>query len=238
MEQRRENIRRKEAQAKKEPPKPYGMVSVSLGDGFSKILRDLQVDCVVEGGQTMNPSIEDLQKAIDSVNAETVFVFPNNGNIILAAQQAAELSEKNVIVVPTKNVAMGIAAAVAFQPDLSAAENAERMEEAAQRVRTGTITYAVRDSEFEGMHISEGDIIGLHNGKVEFKADTPRDVAVEMMRQIVTEDDGLITIYYGADTKEEDAEALGAEFEEMFPDCDVEVHSGGQPLYYYLISVE
>ena len=238
VEQRRENIRRKEAQAKKEPPKPYGMVSVSLGDGFSKILRDLQVDCVVEGGQTMNPSIEDLQKAIDSVNAETVFVFPNNGNIILAAQQAAELSEKNVIVVPTKNVAMGIAAAVAFQPDLSAAENAERMEEAAQRVRTGTITYAVRDSEFEGMHISEGDIIGLHNGKVEFKADTPRDVAVEMMRQIVTEDDGLITIYYGADTKEEDAEALGAEFEEMFPDCDVEVHSGGQPLYYYLISVE
>ena len=238
VEQRRENIRRKEAQAKKEPPKPYGMVSVSLGDGFSKILRDLQVDCVVEGGQTMNPSIEDLQKAIDSVNAETVFVFPNNGNIILAAQQAAELSEKNVIVVPTKNVAMGIAAAVAFQPDLSAAENAERMEEAAQRVRTGTITYAVRDSEFEGMHISEGDIIGLHNGKVEFKADTPRDVAVAMMRQIVTEDDGLITIYYGADTKEEDAEALGAEFEEMFPDCDVEVHSGGQPLYYYLISVE
>ena len=238
VEQRRENIRRKEAQAKKEPPKPYGMVCVSLGDGFSKILRDLQVDCVVEGGQTMNPSIEDLQKAIDSVNAETVFVFPNNGNIILAAQQAAELSEKNVIVVPTKNVAMGIAAAVAFQPDLSAAENAERMEEAAQRVRTGTITYAVRDSEFEGMHISEGDIIGLHNGKVEFKADTPRDVAVEMMRQIVTEDDGLITIYYGADTKEEDAEALGAEFEEMFPDCDVEVHSGGQPLYYYLISVE
>lgn len=238
VEQRRENIRRKEAQAKKEPPKPYGMVSVSLGDGFSKILRDLQVDCVVEGGQTMNPSIEDLQKAIDSVNAETVFVFPNNGNIVLAAQQAAELSEKNVIVVPTKNVAMGIAAAVAFQPDLSAAENAERMEEAAQRVRTGTITYAVRDSEFEGMHISEGDIIGLHNGKVEFKADTPRDVAVEMMRQIVTEDDGLITIYYGADTKEEDAEALGAEFEEMFPDCDVEVHSGGQPLYYYLISVE
>lgn len=238
VEQRRENIRRKESQAKKEPPKPYGMVSVSLGDGFSKILRDLQVDCVVEGGQTMNPSIEDLQKAIDSVNAETVFVFPNNGNIILAAQQAAELSEKNVIVVPTKNVAMGIAAAVAFQPDLSAAENTERMEEAAQRVRTGTITYAVRDSEFEGMHISEGDIIGLHNGKVEFKADTPRDVAVEMMRQIVTEDDGLITIYYGADTKEEDAEALGAEFEEMFPDCDVEVHSGGQPLYYYLISVE
>ena len=238
VEQRRENIRRKEERAKKEPPKPYGMVSVSLGEGFSRILKDLQVDCVVEGGQTMNPSIEDLQKAIDSVNAETVFVFPNNGNIILAAQQAAELSAKAVRVVPTQNVAMGIAAAVAFQPDLSADENAQRMEDAAQRVRTGTITYAVRDSEFEDMHIAEGDIIGLHNGKVAFKADNVHDVAIELMKAIVTEDDGLITIYYGADTKEEDANALGEEIEETFPDCDVEVHSGGQPLYYYLISVE
>ena len=238
VEQRRENIRRKEEKAKTEPPKPFGMVSVSLGEGFSKILKDLQVDCVVEGGQTMNPSIEDLQKAIDSVNAETVFVFPNNGNIILAAQQAAELSDKTVRVIPTKNVAMGIAAAVAFQPDLSADENAQRMDEAAQRVRTGTITYAVRDSDFEDMHITEGDIIGLHNGKVEFTADNVHDVAIQLMKAIVTEDDGLITIYYGADTREEDARALADEMEELFPDCDVEVHSGGQPLYYYLISVE
>mgnify|MGYP002625736055 CR=1 FL=1 len=221
-----------------EPPKPYGMVSVSLGEGFSNILKDLQVDAIVEGGQTMNPSIEDLQKAIDSVNAENIFVFPNNGNIVLAAQQAAELSEKNVTVIPTKNVAMGIAAAVAFQPDLSAEENAERMEEAAQRVRTGTITYAVRDSDFEDMHINEGDIIGLHNGKVEFKANNVHDVAIELMKAIVTEDDGLITIYYGADTAEADAEALGEEFAELYPDCDVEVHAGGQPLYYYLIAVE
>jgi len=221
-----------------EPPKPYGMVSVSLGEGFSSILKDLQVDAIVEGGQTMNPSIEDLQKAIDSVNAETIFVFPNNGNIILAAQQAAELSEKNVVVIPTKNVAMGIAAAVAFQPDLSAEENAERMEEASQKVRTGTITYAVRDSEFEDMHINEGDIIGLHNGKVEFKADNVHDVALRLMETIVTEDDGLITIYYGADTSEADAKALGEEIGELYPDCDVEVHPGGQPLYYYLIAVE
>ena len=225
-------------QIAKEPPKPFGMVSVSLGEGFSSILKDLQVDAVVEGGQTMNPSIEDLQKAIDGVNAETVFVFPNNGNIILAAQQAAELSDKNVLVIPTKNVAMGIAGAVAFQPDLSAEENAQRMEEAAQRVRTGTITYAVRDSEFEDMHISQGDIIGLHNGKVAFKADTPHDVALQLLQAIVTEDDGLITVYYGQDTKEEDAQALGAEIEELYPDCDVEVHQGGQPLYYYLIAVE
>ena len=155
VEQRRENQRRKAERTQNAPPKPFGMVSVSLGDGFSKILKDLQVDQVVEGGQTMNPSIEDLQKAIDAVNADTVFVFPNNGNIILAARQAAELSQKDVRVIPTKNVAMGIAAAVAFQPDLSADENAARMEEAAQRVRTGTITYAVRNSEFEDMHISQ-----------------------------------------------------------------------------------
>ena len=221
-----------------EPPKPYGMVSVSLGEGFSSILKDLQVDAIVEGGQTMNPSIEDLQKAIDSVNAETIFVFPNNGNIVLAAQQAAELSEKNVVVIPTKNVAMGIAGAVAFQPDQSPEENAERMEEAAQRVRTGTITYAVRDSDFEDMHINEGDIIGLHNGKVAFKSDSVHDVAIQLLQAIVTEDDGLITVYYGADTSEADAEALGEEIEGLYPDCDVEVHAGGQPLYYYLLAVE
>ncbi len=237
VEQRRENLRKKAAV--KEPPKPFGMVSVSLGEGFSKILKDLGVDGIVEGGQTMNPSIEDLQKAIDAVNAETVFVFPNNGNIILAAQQAAELcSNKNVQVLPTKNVAMGIAAAVAFQPDLPAEENMRRMDEAAQRVRTGMITYAVRDSEFEDMHITEGDIIGLHNGKVTVKANNTHDVAMSLLKDIVTEDDGLITVYYGADTTKDEADALAEEIEGIYEDCDVEVHSGGQPLYYYLISVE
>ena len=235
---RREKEEAEKAAQAKEPPKPFGMVSVSLGEGFSSILKDLQVDEIVEGGQTMNPSIEDLSKAIDAVNAETVFVFPNNGNIILAAQQAAKISDKNVIVIPTKNVAMGIAAAVAFQPDLTAEENAQRMDEAAQKVRTGTITYAVRDSDFENMHITEGDIIGLHNGKVEFKSNNVHDVALELLKAIVTEDDGLVTVYYGADTKEADAQALGAEIEKLYPDCDVEVHAGGQPLYYYLLAVE
>ncbi len=238
LQMRRAKEESEAAASATEPPKPYGMVSVSLGEGFSSILKDLQVDAIVEGGQTMNPSIEDLQKAIDSVNAETIFVFPNNGNVILAANQAAQISDKNVIVIPTKNVAMGIAAAVAFQPDLDAQENAARMEEAAQRVRTGTITYAVRDSEFEDMHICEGDIIGLHNGKVAYRADNVHDVAIELVKAIVTEDDGLITIYYGADTKEEDAQALAGEIGELCPDCDVEVHAGGQPLYYYLIAVE
>ncbi len=235
VEQRRE---RQALMQSKEPQKEYGMVSVSLGDGFSKIFTDLAVDCVVDGGQTMNPCIADLQKAVDKVNAKNVFVFPNNGNIILAAQQVAELSDKNVVVIPTKNVAMGIAAVVAFQPELACEDNAKRMDEAAQRVRTGMITFAVRDSEFEQMHIHEGDIIGLHNGKIEFRANDVHDVAMNLMDVLVTEDDGLITVYYGADTKQQDAEALGEEISGMYPDCDVEVHRGGQPLYYYLISVE
>ena len=226
-------------QPAKEPPKPFGMVAVSLGEGFSKIFKDLGVDVIVEGGQTMNPSIDDLARAIEQTNAESVFVFPNNGNVVLAAQQAAQICEKAVHVIPTKNVAMGIAAIVAFRPDMSAQDNATKMEEASQQVRTGTITYAVRDSEFENLHIKLGDIIGLHNGAVTCKSeDSVHDVACELMREIVTEDDGLITLYYGQDTAEEDAQALAEELEEQYPDCDVEVQFGGQPLYYYLIAVE
>lgn len=235
VEQRRENLARK---AKETPPKEYGMVSVAQGEGFAQILKDLGVDVIVEGGQTMNPAIEDLEKAISSINAKNVFILPNNGNVILAAQQAATLSDKNVIVLPTKNVAMGIAAVVAFQPDLSPEENQANMDEAAQRVRTGMITYAVRDSEFEDLHITEGDIIGLHNGRVTMRSQDVHEVAINLMELMVTEDDSLITVYYGADTKKEDAEALSEEIADMFPDCDVEVHSGGQPLYYYLLSVE
>ncbi|HHX22223.1 MAG TPA: DAK2 domain-containing protein [Clostridiales bacterium] len=220
------------------PLKDFGMVSVSLGQGFSAIFKDLGVDSVVDGGQTMNPSIEDLQKAVDSVPADTVFVLPNNGNITLAARQVAELSEKRVIVIPTKNVAMGIAAVVAFQPDFPAEDNEQRMNEAAQRVRTGTVTYAVRDSEYQDMHIKAGSIIGLTNGEVTCSGDSTDAISMELLRGLVTEDDGLITVYYGEDTQREDAENLAAKVAEEFCTCDVEVHSGGQPLYYYLLSVE
>lgn len=234
-----ETRRQKEAEKiKSEPPKDYGMVSVAQGEGFASILNDLGVDAIVEGGQTMNPAIEDLEKAIANINANTIFILPNNGNVVLAAQQAAELSEKNVIVIPTKNVAMGIAAVIAFQPDASPEDNAQLMNEAAQRVRTGMITYAVRDSEYENMHITEGDIIGLHNGAVSVRSNDIHEVALELIKSIVCEDDSLITVYYGADTKQADAEALGSELQEMYPDCDIEVMYGGQPLYYYLLSVE
>lgn len=238
VEQRRERQAKMEKAKAAEPPKDYGMVAVSLGEGFSQIFTDLCVDCIVDGGQTMNPSTEDLLEAVNRVNAKCVFIFPNNGNVILAAQQAAEMAEKEVHVIPTKNVAMGIAAAVAFQPEMTAQENAKRMDEAAQRVKTGTVTYAVRDTEYENLHIKQGDIIGLHNGKIEFADASVPTVCMELMKAIVTDEDELITVYYGKDTQEADAQALTDAIARAYPNCDVEVHQGGQPLYYYLISVE
>lgn len=240
VQQRRDNIVKASGKEKEAtPPKDFGMVAVSLGEGFNQIFADLAVEQIVEGGQTMNPSIEDISAAIARVNAKCVFVLPNNGNVILAAQQAAELTEGiQVIVIPTKNVAMGIAAAVAFQGEVSGEENAKRMEEAAQRVRTGTVTYAVRDSQMDDLHIKQGDIIGLYNGKIVVDGHSIHDVTFDLMKEIVTDDDELITVYYGKEVTEADAQALTNEIADQFDDCDVEIHMGGQPLYYYLISVE
>jgi len=222
----------------KEPEKKYGFVAVSLGAGFSQFFNDLNVDQIVEGGQTMNPSVDDLLNAIRQINAECVFILPNNGNVIFAANQAAELSSKDVRVIPTKNVAMGIAAAIAFQNDLDPDENMQRMNEAAQHVKTGMVTYAIRDSEYNGIKIKQGDIIGLHNGQIEFSGQSVQDVVMEMMKNIITDEDELITVYYGADVTEDDARSITEEIEKQYDFCDVEYHNGGQPLYYYLISVE
>ena len=218
--------------------KRYGFVAVSLGAGFSQFFADLSVDKIVEGGQTMNPSVDDLLNAVNSVPAECVFILPNNGNVIFAANQAAELSKKDVRVIPTKNVAMGIAAAIAFQNDEEPDENVRRMDEASQHVKTGMVTYAIRDSEYNGIQIKQGDIIGLHNGQIEFSGSSIHDVVMDMMKAIVTDEDELITVYYGADVSEEDAQAISSDIEKSYDACDVECHSGGQPLYYYLISVE
>ena len=227
-----------EPEEAKEPEKKYGFVAVSLGAGFSQFFQDLNVDQIVEGGQTMNPSVDDLLNAIKQVNAECVFVLPNNGNVIFAANQAAELSDKDVRVIPTKNVAMGIAAAIAFQNDDGPDDNMTRMNEAAQHVKTAMVTYAIRDSEYNGIEIKQGDIIGLHNGQIEFSGQSVHDVVLEMMKQIITDEDELITVYYGADVTEEDAKNIAQEIESQYAECDVEYHNGGQPLYYYLISVE
>ncbi|MBR4039000.1 MAG: DAK2 domain-containing protein [Clostridia bacterium] len=228
-----------EAAKQEEPKKPYGMVAVSLGEGFSSIFTDLGVDHIVEGGQTMNPSIEDILDAINGVGAQTVFVLPNNSNVILAASQAAELADGvNVVVLPTKNVAMGIGAVIAFNPEGSAEENREEMTAAAEQVKTGQITFAVRDTVFEDKEIKEGDIIGIHNGRIETVGSSIHDIALDLVGHVVEDGDSLITIYYGQDTTEEDAQSLGAEVAERFGDLDVEVQYGGQPLYYYLISAE
>jgi uncharacterized protein len=239
LQQRRDKAEEQHENKKHEPPKPSGILVVSVGEGFDAIFHDLGVDQIVPGGQTMNPSIEDIAGGINRINAKTVFVFPNNGNVILAAQQAAALAEgRQVFVIPTKNVAMGIAGIIAYQEGASDEDNARAMQEAAQRVRTGTVTYAVRDSVIKDLIIKEGDIIGLNNGKVDLKGSDPQLVAKELMRKIVTGDDELITVYYGNDVTEEDAQTLTDELAKQFHDCDVEMHRGGQPLYYYLISVE
>ena len=226
------------AAAEEEPLKDYGMVAVSLGEGFSSIFTDLGVDHIVEGGQTMNPSIEDILDAVAGVRAKNVFVLPNNSNVILAASQAAELSDVNVIVLPTKNVAMGIGAVIAFNPEADIEENKAAMTEAAEQVKTGQITFAVRDTVFEDKEIREGDIIGIHNGRIEVVGKDIHDIALELVRHVVEDGDSLITVYYGQDTSEEDANVLGDEIAEIFSDLDVEVQYGGQPLYYYLISAE
>ena len=228
-----------EAAKEEAPKKEYGMVAVSLGEGFSGIFTDLGVDHIVEGGQTMNPSIEDILDAIHGVRAKNVIVLPNNSNVILAASQAAELADDvNVVVLPTKNVAMGIGAVIAFNPEAGVDENREEMTAAAEQVKTGQVTFAVRDTVFEDKEIKEGDIIGIHNGRIETVGRSIHDISLDLVGHVVEEGDSLITIYYGQDTTEEDAQTLGGEVAEQFPDLDVEVQYGGQPLYYYLISAE
>ena len=239
FEEQRE-VQRKKAEAKAEevPPKEYGIVTVSLGEGFSEIFRSLEIDKIVDGGQTMNPSIEDLHKAIESTNAKTVYVLPNNTNIILAAQQAAELTEKTVYVIPTKSVAMGIAAALAFSQDADAETNLNEMNAAAEKVHTASVTYSVRDTVFDGMEIHEHDIMGLIDNKIKELGSDVKQVALKLLESMVTEESGVITVYYGSDIDEATASELVSEIEKTYTDCETYLEPGGQPLYYYLIAVE
>ena len=238
-EAREREAKKAEAEAAKQAePKEYGIVAVALGEGLANIFRDLNVDQIVDGGQTMNPSIQDLAEAADATGAKNVIILPNNTNIILAAQQASELTERNVVVLPTKSVPMGISAALAFNPDASVEENERAMTEAANSVHTASITYAVRDTNYDSREIHSGDIMGMLDNKLEILGHSAEDVAVECAEKMVHEDSSLITIYYGSDVSEERARELGDALEEKYPDCDVEVQNGGQPLYYYLVAVE
>ena len=240
FEQRREREAKaaEEAAAKAAEQKEYGIVAVALGDGLVDIFKNLNVDQVVDGGQTMNPSIQDLAQACDATNARNVIILPNNTNILLAAQQAVELTERNVIVLPTKSVPMGISAALAFDPTLSPEENAEAMKAAAEQVHTASITYAVRDTNYDGQEIHEHDIMGMLDNKLTVLGQDIGQVARDITAKMVNEESGLITVYYGQDIAEEDAQALCDALAETYPDCDVELQKGGQPLYYYLIAVE
>ena len=238
-EARERQAKRQEAEeAKKAELKEYGIVAVALGDGLVNIFRDLNVDKVVDGGQTMNPSIQDLAEAAEATGAKNVFILPNNTNIILAAQQAKDLTDKNVIVLPTKSVPMGISAALAFNPEASVEENTAAMTEAAENVNTASITFAVRDTNYDSHAIHSGDIMGMINNKLEVLGHEIDKVAEECAEKMVSEDSSLITIYYGADVEEAQAQALCDQLAEKYSDCDVDVQNGGQPLYYYLIAVE
>ncbi len=232
-------IDRKEENKPQEPEKTYGFVAVCAGDGLENILTELGVDKVIRGGQTMNPSTEDIIEAVNRVNAKTVFVFPNNKNIIMAANQAAQICEKEILVVPTKSVPASVAAMLKFDSEKSSEENSAKMKKAAESIKTAQITYAVRDTQSNGKTILEGDIIGVDAKGISSVGKDPVSVLVEEVETIYDdENDEFITLYYGEDTSKEDAERAAEEIENRFPDSEVAVRYGGQPLYYYIVSVE
>ena len=213
--------------------------SVSIGEGIGEIFKGLGVDYLIEGGQTMNPSTEDMLNAIDQVNADHIFILPNNKNIILAANQAKALcKDKDIIVIPTKTVPQGITAMINYMPDSSAEENEARMSEEIGNVKTGQVTYAVRDTHIDDKEIKEGDIMGIGDHAILSVGQDVAETTLAMFAELIDEDSELISIYYGADVQEADAQKLGEALGEKYPDCDVEVHFGGQPIYYYVVSVE
>ena len=235
-----EKLAAQQAEAKKaEPRKEVGFIAVSIGEGMNEIFRELGADYIIEGGQTMNPSTEDMLNAIDQVNAEHIFILPNNKNIILAANQAQALTEeKDIIVVPSKTVPQGITAIINYMPDADAQTNLEAMVEGIGNVKTGQVTYAVRDTHIDDKEIHEGDIMGIGDSGILAVGQSVEETTKEMLAQLVDEDTELISLYYGQEVQEESAENFAQEIEDLYPDVDVDVHSGGQPIYYYVLSVE
>ena len=222
-----------------EPPKEVGFIAVSVGEGINEIFTSLGVDYIIEGGQTMNPSTADILDAVEKVNAETIFVLPNNKNIILAANQAAELvTDKTLLVIPTKTIPQGITAVINFVPEMSADENEQNMMREIGNVKTGQVTYAVRDTMIDDKEIKKDDYMGIGDQGILSVGLDMMTVTEEMIAQMLDEDSELISIYYGSDVEEDAAESLRAKMEETYPDCDVELQYGGQPIYYYVISVE
>ena len=235
-----EQVKKPEEQpVEKQPRKDVGFITVSVGEGIKEIFRGLGVDYVISGGQTMNPSTDDVLKAVESINADVVFVLPNNKNIIMAANQAASLTtDKKVVVVPTTTVPQGITAVINYMPDLDAEANKANMFEEIGSVHSAEVTYAVRDTEISGITIHEGDIMGIGDEGILTTGSSVEDVTFESLKMIVEDDTEIISIYYGEDVSEEDAEKLRNRAAEAFPSCDVELQYGGQPIYFYILSAE
>lgn len=225
--------------SKKEFAKKMGVVSVAIGEGIVSIFEDLSADYVVEGGQTMNPSIDDLLQAIDKVDAEEIFILPNNSNIILSAKQASEMSDRKIHVIPSKSIPQGLAAMLAYNPDMDIETNIHRMTQSLDMVTTGQVTYAVRDSQFEDVTINKDDIIGIYDGRIVVVDGDISSTTKKLIEKMLEDSDGdIITLYYGKDILEEDAQLVSKYVQEKYPDIDVEIYAGQQPLYYYIISVE
>jgi len=218
--------------------KKYGFITVAMGDGISNIFKDLGIDHVIEGGQTMNPSTQDILDAVEKINAEHIFIMPNNKNIIMAANQAAEISSKNILVVPTTTIPQGIACATMFNYDSEVEENFTNLKDAIEVVKTGSVTYAVRDTEIDGIDIKQGNMLGIVEGKIKEVGEDKKDVAGKVLEDMIDDESELITVYYGEDVSDEDANEFEVELKEKYEDLDIQFYKGNQPLYYFLISVE
>lgn len=226
-------------QATAQPPKPVGFLAVSVGDGVNEIFKSLGVDHIIEGGQTMNPSTADILDAVEQVNAETIFILPNNKNIILAANQAAELmTDKNLLVIPTKTIPQGITAVINYVPEMSVEDNELTMMQEIGNVKTGQVTYAVRDTMIDDKEIKQGDYMGIGDAGILSVGQDMLEVTMEMVKAMVDENSELISVYYGGDVQEDAAQQLRGELEKAYGNCDIELQYGGQPIYYYVISVE
>ncbi|HBD64342.1 MAG TPA: dihydroxyacetone kinase, partial [Clostridiales bacterium] len=228
----------KNSSKKSREKKKYGFVSIGMGDGIQKVFTDLNVDVFLSGGQTMNPSTEDILEAAKDINAEHIIILPNNSNIILAATQAKEISDRSLYVVPSKSIPQGISAMLAFKEDKSVEENVQAMTDAVSEVKTGQVTYAVRDTVFNDMEIKKDEIIAISEGDIVAHGENPEEQTLELIKSMVNDDSFLITLFYGEDVDKKIAEGLKEKIEEIAEECDVEVIYGGQPLYYYIISVE
>ena len=236
VEQNRE-LKRAQTQ-RQENLKEIGIVAVAPGQGIANVFADLLVDDMIEGGQTMNPSAEDIAKAVDRIPAKNVVVLPNNKNIILAAEQAKSLTKKILHVIPTKSIPEGVASVLAFNPDGTVEENIEAMTNAKDSVTSASVTYAVRTTHVNGFDLQTGDIIGLDNKGIIAKGSLVKETTIQLIDKLITPDNVNMTLFYGKDVSEEDANALAEELEQRYPDCDINMISGEQPVYYYIISIE